>query len=92
LAGALLAGALLAGALLAGALLAGALLAGALLAGALLAGALLAGALLAGGSGRDGFFGKDFTGLAETFFEGGGTGFALAGAFFGSGFCAGGLA
>ncbi len=54
---------------------------------ALLAGALLAGAL-AGATGRDGFFGKDFTGLAGAFFEGVGTGSALARAFLGVGFFA----
>lgn len=64
----------------------------AFLAGALLAGAILAGALAAGATGRDGFFGKDFKGLAGAFFEGGGTGFALAGAFLGAGFFADALA
>jgi len=68
-----------------------AVLAGALLVGALLVGALLADAL-ACGTGRDGFFGKDFTGLFGTFFEGAGAGFALVGAFFGAGFFAGALA
>ncbi len=58
---------------------------------ALLAGALLAGAL-AGATGRDGFFGKDFTGLAGAFFEGFGTGFALGVAFLGAGFFADALA
>ena len=58
---------------------------------ALLAGALLAGAF-AGATGRDGFFGKDFTGLAGAFLEGVGSGFALGGAFFGAGFFAGALA
>jgi hypothetical protein len=53
--------------------------------------AFLAGAL-AGSTGRDGFFGKDFTGFAGAFFEGGGTGFALAGALLGAGFFAGALA
>ena len=94
--GAVLAGALLEGAVLAGALLVGALLVGALLVGALLVGALLVGAVLADaldwGTGRDGFFGKDFTGLVGTFFEGAGAGFALVGAFFGAGFFAGALA
>ena len=89
--GAVLAGALLAGALLAGAVLEGAVLAGALLVGALLVGALLADAL-AWGTGREGFFGKDFTGLVGAFFEGVGAGFALAGAFFSSVFFAGALA
>ena len=89
--GAVLAGAVLAGALLESALLVGALLVGALLVGALLADALLADAL-AWGTGRDGFFGKDFTGLFGTFFEGAGAGFTLAGAFFGSVFFAGALA
>ena len=84
-------GAVLAGALLEGAVLAGALLEGAVLAGALLVGALLADAL-ACGTGRDGFFGKDFTGLIGAFFEGVGAGFTLAGAFFGSVFFAGALA
>jgi len=74
-----------------GALLPDALLVGALLVGALLVGALLADGL-AWGTGRDGFFGKDFTGLIGTFFEGAGAGFALAGAFFGSVFFAGALA
>ena len=74
-----------------GAVLAGALLGGALLVGALLVGALLAEALVCG-TGRDGFFGKDFTGLFGTFFEGAGAGFTLAGAFFGSVFFAGALA
>ena len=82
---------LLEGALLAGALLAGAVLVGAVLVGALLVGALLADAL-AWGTGRDGFFGKDFTGLIGAFFEGVGSGFTLAGAFFGSVFFAGALA
>jgi hypothetical protein len=58
---------------------------------ALLAGALLAGAL-AGATGRDCFFGKDFTGLAGAFFEGFGTGFALGVAFLGAGFFADALA
>jgi len=79
------------GAVLAGALLVGALLVGALLVGALLVGAVLADAL-AWGTGRDGFFGKDFTGLVGAFFEGVGAGFTLAGAFFGSVFFAGALA
>jgi len=79
------------GALLPDALLVGALLAGAVLADALLADALLADAL-AWGTGRDGFFGKDFTGLVGAFFEGAGAGFALAGAFFSSVFFAGALA
>jgi len=65
-------------------------LAGALPVGALLAGPLFAGAL-AGGTGRDCFFGKDFTGLVGAFFEGAGAGFVLAGAFFGSVFFAGAL-
>ena len=59
---------------------------------AFLAGALLAGALADGATGRDGFFGKDFTGLDGAFFEGVGTGFALAGAFLGAGFFADALA
>ena len=61
------------------------------LAGALLTGAVLADAL-AWGTGRDGFFGKDFTGFVGAFFEGVGAGFALAGAFFSSVFFAGALA
>jgi len=52
----------------------------------------LAGALFAGAVGRDGFFGKAFTGLAGAFFTGVGAGFALAGAFFGAAFLAGRLA
>ena len=52
----------------------------------------LAGALFAGAVGRDGFFGKAFTGLAGAFFAGVGAGFALAGAFFGAAFLAGTLA
>ena len=60
------------------------------LAGALLAGPLFAGAL-AGGTGRDCFFGKDFTGLVGAFLVGAGAGFVLAVAFFGSVFFAGAL-
>ena len=56
-----------------------------------LAGALFAGAF-AGAVGRDGFFGKAFTGLAGAFLAGVGAGFALAGAFFGAAFLAGTLA
>ena len=56
-----------------------------------LAGALFAGAF-AGAVGRDGFFGKAFTGLAGAFFAGVGAGFALAGAFFGAALLAGTLA
>lgn len=56
-----------------------------------LAAALLAGAF-AGADGRDGFFGKAFTGLAGAFLAGVGAGFALAGAFLGAAFLAGTLA